>query len=142
MKWESEDVCSAFIKYSFPDFRKMISNIQDLQTREVSVITIEDVKNSVYTYTDIFNAMVSKTDSLENYKLVMSEYQNKIAEVISSISNEFPNWLKETHPTLLNKLSDVLVIVATWEANRHSMIDPALALLAIIYESQKIFKGS
>lgn len=141
INWESEEVFDNFIRLLFPDLRKMVSDIQDLNTRELKVVKMDDIISAVYSYSDIFNLMLKKASpeqNIENYKTIMSNYQNRVNDVILSITNEFPKWLEEYHPKLLKFLPRILITTAEWDYRKGNMIDSVLALLALIFQVQEI----
>lgn len=141
MDWESDETLDYFLKKTFPDLRKVFQRIQMLHTSGIKLVKLSDIKNVAYVNVNVFQLIVSKPSPHENYKLIMSEYSNKLNDVIVSISQEFPDWLKENYPSKINKLPQILISAAEWDSKKNSMVDPILALLAMIFECQQIFNS-
>lgn len=141
LNWESEEVVDKFIWNMFPSFRKTISSLQSFMESEDEVITLEDVTRATYSFTDLFELVVSKTDPYKIYQFVLSDYQNKIDEVFSSLGQEFPKWLKEKYPKLSHLVGLACICTADWSYKKQFLNDPILALNACIFQLNSYFKG-
>lgn len=140
IKWDSQETLKEFVNKDFPDFRTVINNLQTLSKLEIKNVTLNDVKKSSYVMEDLFIRLVSSLNPIENYKLLVGEYNNKIFDVYVNLTNNFPIWLEEHRPELIIKLPQILITVAKYEAQTKNSIDPILQLLACFYEIQNYLK--
>ena len=137
MEWESEETLNIFVKKYFPDLRRIFSKVQDFSISNVETITLDVVQRMHFTFRELYELIISKPNPYQNYKLIMTEYNNKVDDVFASLNNEFIEWLKETKPQLESKLPIILVTIPDWEFKSKSLIDPSTALLACILQLQQ-----
>ncbi len=138
IEWETQEVLDEFVKRNFPDLRKIVSKIQEYQTSELEVITMDDVRSMHYTFRTLFQLVVQKTPPEKIYSTLMSEYTNKIDDVITSFANDFGEWVRENKPNLNAKLPKVFIEIAEWQYKKTFMIDKHLALLAMVFSISEI----
>lgn len=138
IKWKSKEILNEFIKEYFPDLRSIITKLQSFQIAKKQIITIEDVKNSHYSFIDLYKLCISKPNPSKNFQLINSEYSTKVTDIFYAFSKEFPEWLlKNTQSE--NKLAQILITIAKYEFQSRGSIDPMLQLLAMIFEIQTIY---
>ena len=72
----TEENVQQFVRGCFPDMRSIITKIQQLYNRGCKELTA-DMLSTTYDCSDLFNLIVSKPDPLNNYKKLITEYNNK-----------------------------------------------------------------
>lgn len=137
----SKEALVEFIKRNFPDMRVILNKIQSFYIKGLKKIEVEDIKSINYAYDDIFKLISSDPRPEENYKEIMANYAAKVEDVLGSIGSEFPEWLKEHHPDKMQKLPQVIITVAEYQAQRVNVIDPAISLLACCFKIQQILNS-
>lgn len=137
----SKEALVEFVKRNFPDMRTILNKIQSFALKGIKEISFDDIKSINYTFDEIFSIMVENPKPEENYKMVMANYATKVDDVLASIGNEFPEWLKEHKTEALSKLPQIIVTVAEHQAQRLQVIDPAISLLACIFKIQQILNS-
>lgn len=129
------------VKRKFPDMRSMLNQIQGFKSQGMTSIKLDDVKKFTSVYQDIFELIIKNTDPIENYKLIVGNYSNKIDEVLSSLGDEFINYIEQEQQSITHKTPQIIVTVAKYQSQRLSVIDPIISLLACVYELQTIIKN-
>jgi len=132
------DALAEFIKRNFPDMRSIVNKIQTFVIQGITEIKTEDIKTLNYSYRDIFEIIVKSTDAYENYKFLMSNYSSKVDDVLNSLSNELPEYIREHHPTKVAKIPQLVIKAAEYQAQRVHVIDPAVSMLAAVFSCQMI----
>lgn len=141
LEYESEAL-KEFIKRNFPDMRAMINKIQNWHISGRKKITIKDIKELNYSFNDLFELITKKeTDPIENYKYVVKNCYNKVDEVLMSLHNDFPHWIQENKPDLINKIPMAIVIIGRWQADKPQCIDPIVALTGCFFDIQMHMKS-
>lgn len=130
-----------FVKRNFPDFRAILNKIQTFVIQGVTKIEPDDIKKLNYSFSDIYELICTKNDPTENYKFLMTNYSSKVDDVLTSLGNEFPNYLKDNYPTKLNKLPQIIIKIAHYQSQRIQVIDPSISMLACVYEIQTILNS-
>lgn len=146
LNWSSDDTKLHFVERNFPDFRKMVSTLQDFVDSGIESITDEDIKSFAYSFDDLYNLAIcirpediGKMSLTEYaYKKVYSEYQSRLDEVMSAFSQEFPLWLLENYPDYEKFLPFIIMKVTDYQYKKTFIIDPPIALLAMLFEIQTI----
>lgn len=141
LEWENEETLNQFIKKDFPDLRKLIQKVQDFNDSDIKIIKSENINRINYSFKNIYNLIVGKSDPHNNYKIIIGEYKGKENEIILSLNTELPDWLKENYSNKLNKLPQMMISIADWDYKKNFMIDPVLGLLAMIYQLQIIWNN-
>ena len=108
------------VKRKFPDLRNMLNVLQGFHSQGNSKIIF---KNS---------------DPVKNYEFLVSEYSNRVDDVLASLGNELIEYMKVEQPEYLSCLPEITVNVAKYQAQRNHVIDPTVTMLACIYELQMI----
>jgi replication factor C small subunit len=136
IEWESPEVLTTFVDKNFPDLRRIVSKIQEYQVSGITKVTLEDVKLMHFTFRELFELAVNKTEPEIIYKTIMSEYTNKVDEVLTSFANDFGDWLRENRPNLTHKLAQTYIYIADYEYKKNFIIDKHLTLLALLFSIQ------
>lgn len=135
----TDDVLREFIKINFPDMRSILNSIQSLYIQGAKELSRENLIKS-FDCSDIFNRIVTDSDPIENYKLIISEYSNKVDEAMLSISKDFVEFIRTTHPQYKNKIPMCIITIAEYMSQLPNAIDKTVVLLATIYKLQLIIK--
>ena len=134
-----KDALIEFTRRNFPDMRRMLNKIQTWYLSGIKSITINDIKQLNYSYSDVFNLIINKgTKPHDNYKFLMSNYSSKVDDVLASLGTEFPEFLKENYPDKLDKLPAIIIEIASHQSQRTQVIDPAITMLSCVYKLQTI----
>lgn len=129
-----------FIKINFPDMRSILNSIQSLYIRGVHELSTENLVKT-FDCSDLFEQIFNVADPVENYKLVMSEYSNKVDEVMLSISQNFVDYIRTAQPNATSKIPMCIITIAEYMAQLPNAIDKVIVLLATIYKLQLIVHG-
>jgi DNA polymerase III delta prime subunit len=127
-----------FTKKYFPDMRSALNTIQRWNIDGVTDLTEKKIKEVLWSHEEIFNVIFSKTDPIKNYQLIMGQYSNKVDEVMSCLSKEFIEWIKEKNPEKIGLIPNIIITVADYESKRNLVIDSATCLTALIFRLQEI----
>ena len=128
-----------FVKRNFPDMRSILNKVQTFVIQGVSEIKVEDVKQLNYSYRDVFEMICSPNpDPSTTYKFMMVNYGNKVDDVLASLGNELPEYIRENQPKLVGKIPQVVIKAAHYQSQRVTVIDPAVSMIAAVYECQLI----
>jgi hypothetical protein len=57
---------------------------------------------------------------------------------MTSLGEEFINWIVKNHPDKTKIIPAVVVLVASHQAQRIAVIDPVVSLLSLFYQIQKL----
>ena len=121
--------------------RSIVNKIQTFYVQGVKKIAVEDVKKLNYSFRDIFELACKNGDAQENYKFLMSNYGSKVDDVLHSLGNELPDYIKEHHPTKVAKIPQIIIKAAQYQAQRIHVIDPCISMLAAVFEVQMILNS-
>lgn len=135
----SDETLNRFIKSDFPDMRKLMNKTQSLHLSGSTMLD-DSTMITTYTYRNLFELCVKPQNPVECYKLVQSEYSMSVQECMQSLGDDFIQYLQEFHPTKIDKLPMVIITVADYQYKLASVIDPAIALQALIFSLQQILK--
>ena len=69
----------------------------------------------------------------------MTDYQNKVDEVLESLGSEFPKWVKENEPSKASLIGAACIYSAEWQWKKTMLVDPVQALNACIFQINSIF---
>lgn len=141
ISWQSEDLIKDFVLRNFPDLRKIFSIIQDIKNSNIEVITSEEITKKQYQFLDLYNAIISKTNPQDLYKLIISNFSGKSPDIFSDLAREFPQWMFDNYPNKESKLPLLIHSIADWDYKRSFHIDENLGLLACAFECNKIINS-
>lgn len=140
IKIEKEAVVE-FVKRNFPDMRTILNKVQSFVIQGVTEIKLEDVKLLNYSFRDIFELACKSGNAADNYKFLMTNYGSKVDDVLASLAGEFPEYIREHHPAKVGKIPQIIIKAAHYQAQRTQVIDPAISMLAAVYECQIILNS-
>lgn len=142
LNYESEEVLDYFIDYYFPDFRQILTKVQEFKNSNLNIISAGNIKKINESYIEIYNLVMDiKKTPIDNYTLIVRNYKNREDEIINAFLNDFPIWLKQNHPEKINKLPLLMIAIAEWDYRKTFMVDKLLGLLAMVYQCQQIIKN-
>lgn len=127
-----------FVMNDFPDLRAILNKIQSLYLREVKELTPENMATSS-NFSDLFRlCMEPPSKPYENYKFIVNQYGSRVDEALTTLGNDFPEYLKNMAPAKLDKLPGVLIETAEFQYKKSFVIDPLICLLALVFRIQQI----
>jgi replication factor C small subunit len=130
-----------FVKRNFPDMRKILNKVQSWHIRGIKQVSLEDIKQLNYSYSDIFEMLCQKPDAHKNYVFLVANYSSKVDDVLASLGSEFPEYLRENHPMHMGKLPLIIIEVANHQAQRSQVIDPVVTMLSLCFRIQTIINS-
>jgi replication factor C small subunit len=130
-----------FVKRNFPDLRSTLNKLQGYKTQGTSNITTEDVKKFNSVYKDVFELIFNQMDPITNYKHLVSEYSNRVDDVLQTLGEEFIEYIQSEKPQNARHIPQIAICVAEHQAQRTLVIDPVITLLSCVYKIQEIVKG-
>lgn len=133
-----ETSLSAFEKEYFPDFRSALNRIQSWSIEGVTSIDLAKVKEANWSYEDLYKMIVTSKDPVNNYQVIVGQYSTKVDDVMTSLGSEFIDWIVKNHPDKAKIIPAVIVLVASHQAQRTTVIDPVVSLLSLFYQIQKL----
>jgi DNA polymerase III delta prime subunit len=139
---EIDDVAlDEFIDRNFPDMRSTLNKIQSFQIRKVSKITIDNIKQLNWSFDDVYKLVIDKPDAYNNYKFLMTEYSNKVEDVIAALGTDFVEWLKVNEPDKIKFVPVIIIEGAKHQAMRNQVIDPSIVMLSLVFTIQKLLNS-
>jgi len=136
-----KDAVIEFVKRNFPDMRSILNKVQNFIIQGVTEIKVEDIKKLNYSYRDIFELCAKPGDAHENYKFLMTNYSNKVDDVLASLGTELPEYIRENQPTKVAKIPQIIIKAAHYQSQRVTVIDPAISMVAAVFECQMILNS-
>jgi DNA polymerase III delta prime subunit len=130
-----------FVKRNFPDLRSTLNKLQGYKSQGTTNITVEDVKKFNSVYKDVFELIFNEMDPVKNYKLLVSEYSNRIDEVLQSLGSDFVEYIQAEKPNQLKCIPQIVITVAEHQAQRVHVIDPVITMLSCVYKLQEIVRS-
>ena len=128
----------AFEREYFPDFRSALNRIQSWTIEGITKIDLSKVKEANWSYEDLYKMIVESKDPVKNYQVIVGQYSTKVDDVMTSLGEEFINWIVKNHPDKTKIIPAVVVLVASHQAQRIAVIDPVVSLLSLFYQIQKL----
>ena len=133
----TEPALALLIKKNFPDMRSVLNTIQRWTIQNLTSIG-EDKITDAWNYEDLYKLLVSSTDTINNYKVIVGQYSSDIDDVMASLGNDFIEWLQEKRPDLIGIIPSTLILVAQHQAQRNLVIDGTVSLLSLFFSIQKM----
>ena len=130
------------VKRKFPDLRNMLNQLQGFKSQGLETITVENIKQFSSVYRDIYDLVIDGEDPVKNYQYMLSNYANRTDDVLSSLGAEFIDFIKQDRQSYIQFIPQIIITVAKYQAQRQTVIDPAVSMLACIYELQTIVNGA
>ena len=84
----------------------------------------------------IFN----ESDPAKNYQLLVSNYSNRVDDVLQSLGEEFVEYIQQERLQSVRHIPQVIISVAKHQAQRVHVIDPVITMLSCVYDIQGIVK--
>ena len=84
----------------------------------------------------IFN----QVDPVENYKLLVSEYSNRVDDVLQSLGQDLVEYIRQEKPQAAKFIPQIIIAVAEHQAQRVHVIDPVVTMLSCVYKIQTIVR--
>jgi DNA polymerase III delta prime subunit len=130
------------VKRKFPDLRTMLNQLQGFKSQGIDIITVEDIKKFSSMYKDVYDLIIDNTDPVKNYQYMLSNYSNKVDDVLSSLGAEFIQYIQQERPSYISFIPQIVVTVSKYQSQRQLVIDAHISMLACIYELQSILNGA
>lgn len=135
-----KDALVEFVRRNFPDLRTTLNKLQGYKSQGTTEISIEDVKRFNSVYKDVFELIFNETDPIKNYKLLISEYSNRVDDVLQSLGQDFIEYIKQEKTQAVRFVPQIIITVAEHQAQRLSVIDSAITMLSCVYKIQTIVR--
>ena len=100
------------------------------------------IKQFSSVYKDVFDLIIDETDPVKNYQYLLSNYSNRTDDVLSSLGAEFIQYIQQERQSYTQFIPQIIVTVSKYQSQRLQVIDPAVSMLACIYELQSILNGA
>lgn len=133
-----EESLETFQKNYYPDFRSALNRVQTWMLEGVKEVDSQKIKEFGWSYEDLYKLLIESKDPVKNYQILVGEYSGKVDEIMSSLGEEFINWIIENRSDLKRIIPGVIILVAKHQAQRVQVIDPMLSLLSLFFEIQKL----
>jgi energy-coupling factor transporter ATP-binding protein EcfA2 len=121
----------------YPDLRSSLNKIQTWMIEGTDRIDIAKIRESGWSYEDLYNHIFSVNDPVENYKLIVGEYSGKVDDVMGALGDEFIKWIAKNKSSHSKFIPSIIVMVAQHQAQRIQVIDPVVSLLSLVFQIQK-----
>lgn len=135
-----KDALVEFVRRNFPDLRTTLNKLQGYKSQGTLNIGIEDVKRFNSVYKDVFELIFNETDPVKNYKLLVSDYSNRVDDVLQSLGQDFIEYIKQEKTQAVRFIPQIIITVAEHQAQRLSVIDPVITMLSCVYKIQTIVR--
>ena len=130
------------VKRKFPDLRNMLNQLQGFKSQGKEIITVEDIKKFTSVYKDVYDLIIDNTDPVKNYQYMLSNYSNRVDDILSSLGAEFIEYIQQERSSYIQFIPQTIITVSKYQSQRQLVIDPAVSMLACIYELQSILNGA
>lgn len=130
-----------FVKRNFPDLRSTLNKLQGYKSQGTVNIGIEDVKRFNSVYKDVFDLIFNETDPVKNYKVLVSEYSNRVDDVLQTLGSDFIEYIQAEKPNHIKCIPQIVITVAEHQAQRVNVIDPIITMLSCAYKLQEIIRS-
>jgi DNA polymerase III delta prime subunit len=136
-----KDALVEFVRRNFPDLRSTLNKLQGFKTQGTNNITVGDVKRFNSVYKDVFELIFNETDPAKNYQLLVSNYSNRVDDILQSLGEEFIEYIQQEQLQSVKHIPQIIISVAKHQQQRVHVIDPVITMLSCVYEIQGIIKG-
>ena len=134
----SDDAMSEFVKRNFPDMRVMYNRIQGWHIKGIKSIGLGDIRTLNWSFVELFDVVSGQSDPINNYKEILSNYSDKVDDVLQSLGTEYVDWIRENWPDKVKRIPEIIILVAKYQAQRTQVIDQNVNLLALVFEIQQV----
>jgi replication factor C small subunit len=129
-----------FVRRNFPDLRSTLNKLQGYKTQGTTNITESDVKKFNSVYKDVFELIFNETDPVKNYKYLVSEYSNRVDDILQTLGEEFIEYIQAEKSSAIKFIPQIAVTVAEHQAQRNLVIDQVITMLSCVYKIQEIVR--
>ena len=136
-----KDALVEFVRRNFPDLRSTLNKLQGFKTQGTNNITVGDVKRFNSVYKDVFELIFNETDPAKNYQLLVSNYSNRVDDILQSLGEEFIEYIQQEQLQSVKHIPQIIISVAKHQQQRVHVIDPVITMLSCVYEIQGIIRG-
>lgn len=133
----TKEAALKMVQTYFPDFRSVVNHLQRYKLEGKETVEVDDVKDNMSEYAELYDMILTKDDPVENYKFVMKNYSNTVDETIASLGNPFMQYIMKNKPNVVGKIPIIAILNSKYQMNLKQSIDPVVVLLANIYELQQ-----
>jgi DNA polymerase III delta prime subunit len=133
----TKEAALKMVQTYFPDFRSIVNHLQRYKLEGKETIDVDDVKDNVSEYAELYDMVLTKDNPVENYKFVMKNYSNCVDDAISALGNPFVQYILKNRPNVVGRIPVIAILNAKYQMNLKQCIDPVIVLLANIYELQQ-----
>jgi len=133
-----DESLNEFEKEYFPDLRSSLNRIQSWVIEGTKSIDVSRIKDSAWSYEELYNLIFDSKDPAKNYQIIVGQYSSKVDDVMVAMGEEFINWVIKNKSTYAKIIPAVAVLVAQHQAQRQVVIDPVVSLLSLIFSIQKL----
>lgn len=131
------EALDVFERDYFPDLRSALNKIQSWSIEGISEVDIKKIQDLSFSYEELYEIICNSQDPIKNYQHVIGLYSGKVDAVMQALGSEFIDWIIRHRPDLSKIIPMILVMVAEHQAQRTTVIDPIVSLLALIFKIQK-----
>lgn len=136
-----KDALVEFVRRNFPDLRSTLNKLQGFKTQGTLKIAVDDVKRFNSVFKDVFELIFNETDPAKNYQMLVSNYANRVDDVLQSLGEEFIEYITQEQSQSSKHIPQVIISVAKHQAQRVDVIDPVITMLSCVYDIQTIIRS-
>lgn len=136
-----KDALVEFVRRNFPDLRSTLNKLQGFKTQGTTNIAVNDVKRFNSIFKDVFELIFNETDPAKNYQILVSNYSNRVDDVLQSLGQEFIEYINQEQMQSSKHIPQVIISVANHQAQRVHVIDPVITMLSCVYEIQTTIRS-
>lgn len=136
-----KDALVEFVRRNFPDLRSTLNKLQGFKTQGTTTIAVDDVKRFNSVFKDVFELIFKETDPAKNYQMLVSNYANRVDDVLQSLGEEFIEYINQEQTQSNKHIPQVVISVAKHQAQRVDVIDPVITMLSCVYDIQTIIRS-
>lgn len=136
-----KDALVEFVRRNFPDLRSTLNKLQGFKTQGTLNIAVDDVKRFNSVFKDVFELIFNETDPAKNYQVLVSNYTNRVDDVLQSLGEEFIEYINQEQSQCNKHIPQIIISVAKHQAQRVNVIDPVITMLSCVYEIQTIIRS-
>jgi len=136
-----KDALVEFVRRNFPDLRSTLNKLQGFKTQGTTTIKVDDVKRFNSVFKDVFELIFNETDPAKNYQMLVSNYANRVDDVLQSLGEEFIEYINQEQTQSNKHIPQVIISVAKHQAQRVDVIDPVITMLSCVYDIQTIIRS-
>jgi DNA polymerase III delta prime subunit len=136
----TDELLREFVKTNFPDMRSTLNAIQSLYITGATELSRENLVKT-FDCGELFDLIINNSDPIENYKMIVAQYSNRVDETMLSISQNFVDYIRTAHPEFGPKIPMCIIAIAEYMNQLSTAIDKMIVLLACVYKLQVILRS-